>query len=216
MVCVRKNGDSPVIQRFLRNPWGFVPRIHGYEFGFRKSFRYLSVQGIPCHTVMYIPCCYFYSEDESFPVACCMSFIGKLSFMLAFHKHPAFGVCCRNGTFYCSTARCRIIIVLVFDGLLPQLLPFCVHFFSKPFCIDLCCLGYFLFLVLLLVRARLDVCSIHEDHLRVNHPVIQSFVQNVRKDFFGQFFRKPLAERIAHRCKMGDFVQQPIAQKPPV
>ena len=43
MVRIRKYGDSSVIQRFLRNPRGFVPRIHCYEFCFRKSLRYLAV-----------------------------------------------------------------------------------------------------------------------------------------------------------------------------
>ena len=43
VVCIRKNGDPPIIQCFLGNPWGFVPRIHCYEFCFRKSLRYLSI-----------------------------------------------------------------------------------------------------------------------------------------------------------------------------
>ena len=159
---------------------------------------------------MHIPRGHFYSKDESFPITGRMCFIGKLPLMLALYEHSAFRICSRNGTLYCSAARCRII-VLVFDGFLPQLLPFCVHFFSKLFCIDFCCLGYVLLLVLLLVCTCLNVRSIHEDHLGVDHPVIQGFVQDMRKDFFGQFFRKPLAERIAHRCKMGDFVQQSVS-----
>ena len=36
------------------------------------------------------------------------------------------------------------------------------------------------------------------------------------KDFLGQFLRESLAEGIAHRGKMGNFVQQSIAQKPTV
>ena len=71
-------------------------------------------------------------------------------------------------------------------------------------------------LKLLLVCACLNVRPIHEDHLRVDHPVIQGFVQNMRKDFFCQLFRKPFTERIAHRCKMRDFLQQSVPQKPPV
>ena len=164
---------------------------------------------------MYISRCYFNSKDESFPIAGRMCFIGKLTLMLAFHKHTTFWISSRNRAFYSSTARCRVVI-LVFDGFLPQLLPFRVHFFPKLLCINLCCLGDVLLLELLLVCTCLDVRSIHEDYLRVDHPVIQCFVQNMRKNFLCQFFRKPFAERIAYCCEVWDFVQQSISQKPPV
>ena len=60
------------------------------------------------------------------------------------------------------------------------------------------------------------MCPVYEYHAAVHHMVVQRFVQDMLEYLRRQFFRKPPAERVAHRRKMRQLVQQPIAQKPSV
>ena len=117
---------------------------------------------------------------------------------------------------FSSTALAMLLIVLIFNGLLAQLFSFLVDLSAQLPGIYLCHLCNPLLLELFLVGTGLDMGAVNENRARVDHSVIQRFVEDVLEDFSSQFVRKTLAESIAHRRKVRDLIQQSIPQKPAV
>ena len=102
-----------------------------------------------------IPGGYFYSQDKSSFITSRMRFIGKLPLVVSFYEHSAVRICGRYGFIYSilristSLRRTFFVVILVLNGFLAQLLPFCVYFSTKLPRVYLCRLGYLLFLELL-------------------------------------------------------------------
>ena len=168
---------------------------------------------------MHISCCYFHSYHETMSFARCMGFVGKLPLVFSLYEHSALRVCGGYGLLGRSSApsgRGRFFLVFLFYGLLPQLFPLRIHFLPQLLCVYLCGIFHLLLLKLLLVGTGFDVGAVNKNAAGVYHTVIDCLVENMCKDFLGQFLRESLAEGIAHRGKMGNFVQQSIAQKPTV
>ena len=107
-----------------------------------------------------------------------------------------------------------IFVVLIFNGLLAQLFSFHVDLSAQLPGIDLCRFRNLFLLKLFLVRAGFDLGSVNENCAGIQHPVVQCLVENMLKNFAGQFIREALAEGIAHRRKVGNVIQQSIPQKP--
>lgn len=139
-----------------------------------------------------------------------MCFVGKLPFMLPLHKHAAIRIRGGYSLFSACAAWGWIIVAVIFDWRFAQFLSFLIYLLAKLLRVDFGCLCYLLFLVFLLVCAGFDVGSIYEDRAGIYHPVIQRFVQDMLENLTAQFLRKPLAERITHRRKVRDLVQQTI------
>ena len=168
---------------------------------------------------MDIACCYFYTQYESPAVTGSMGFIGKLPLMLTLYKHSAVRIGGGDGLFFRFAALGRlgiIVIVVIFNGLLAQLFALSIDLTAKLSGVDLGCLLHLFLLVLLFVGACLDMGTVNENGAGIDHAVIQCLVKNMLKNLRGQFVRKTLAEGIADRCKVRDFIQQAIAQKPPI
>ena len=104
-----------------------------------------------------------------------------------------------------------VFIILIFNGLLAQLFSFRVDLSAQLPGVDLCCLRNLFLLELFLVGAGFDVGAVNENCAGVQHPVIQCLVEDVLKNLTGQLIWKAFAECIAHRRKVGDMIQQPIA-----
>ena len=203
---IRQNRYLSIIQYLFCNPRCFIAGIHCYKLYF-KFARYFVIYLIPCHTVVNIARCHCYTQYHTVFIAGCMCFIGKLPFVLAFHKHTAFRIGCGHRLFFCSTAFGQVIIVVIFYGLFSKLFPLLIYLLVKLFRVNLCCLCHFLFLVFLLIGTGFDMRSVYKNHAGIYHPVIQSLIQNVLKDLAAQFLRKTLAEGITHRGKMRDIIQ---------
>lgn len=62
-----------------------------------------------------------------------------------------------------------------------------------------------------LVGAGFDVGAVNENCAGVQHSVVQCFVEDVLKYLTGQLIWKAFAECIAHRRKVRNIIQQPIA-----
>ena len=165
---------------------------------------------------MYISCGYLYTQNESISVTCCVCFIGELTFMLPFDEHAAIWICCGNSFRHRSSASTFIIVIMILNRLLSQLFPLCIYFFPKLRFIYFCGFSHLLFLKFLLICASLDMRTVNEYHAGVQYPIVESFVENMLKYFTGQLRWKTVAERIAYRCKMGNSIQQVVAQKPPI
>ena len=168
---------------------------------------------------MDVACCYFHTQYKSSAVTNRMGFIGKLPLMLSFYEHAAVRIGRGYSLFYSSSTGGRlrlIVIAVIFNGFLSQFLPFCVHLSAQLAGVYLCCLLHLFLLVLFLVGAGFDVCTINKHGAGVYHTVIQRFIENMLKDFSSQFIRETLAEGIAHRGKMGNLVQKSISQKPTI
>ena len=168
---------------------------------------------------MDIACGHFHAQNEAVFIAGGMGFVGKLPLMLAFYEHSAVRICGGNGLFLglATLGRLGVIIVIaVLNRLLAQLPAFCIYFFPELSGIDLSRFCHLLLLELLLVGAGLDVGSVDENDAGIDHSVVERLVQDMLEDLTGQLLRKPLAEGIAHRGKVWDFIQQAVAQKPPV
>ena len=181
--------------------------------------RYFVIYLVPRNTVMNIACGHFHAQNEAVFIAGGMGFVGKLPLMLAFYEHSAVRVCGRNGLFLRLAALGRlgiIVIIAVLNRLLAQLPAFCIYFFPELSGIDLSRFCHLLLLVLLLVGAGLDVGSIDKNNTGIDHAVVERLVQDMLEDFTGQIFWESSAEGIAHRGKVWDFIQQTIAQEPPV
>ena len=215
MVRIWEYRYPSVIHGLLRDPRRLVSCVHSHKCHFRESACYLIIKRIPRHTVVYTSRRYLYTQNKPLSVTCRMRFIRKLPLVLSLYKHPAFRVCCRYALF-CCPSRHIVIAVVFFYGLLPQLLPFRIHFFPQLLGVDLGCFGHLLFLVFLFVCVGFDMRSVYEDHARVYHPVVQRLVQDMREYLLRQLCRKPLAEGIAHRCKVRDLFHQSVSQKPPI
>ena len=148
-----------------------------------------------------------------------MGFVGKLPLVLAFYKHSAVRVRGGDGLFLRFAAFGRlgiVVIIFVLNGLLAQLLTLCVDFLPELSRIDLRDLCHPLFLELLFVGTRFDMGSVNKDNTGVYHAVVQCFVQNMLKDLGAQLRWKSSAKGIAHRSKVRNVVQQPVAKEPPI
>ena len=171
---------------------------------------------------MYISCGYLYAQNESMPVTGSMGFVGKLSLMLPFYKHSAVRIRGGYRLFYdilrptTALRRLLVVVVLIFNRLLSQLFTLCIYFSSQLAGINLCCLGNLFLLELLFICAGFDMGSVNEYCTGIQHPVIQRFVEDMLKDFRCQLIWKTLTEGIADCSKMGNCIQQTVAQKPAV
>ena len=76
--------------------------------------------------------------------------------------------------------------------------PFLVDLFAQLAGIDLRCLCHLFLLKLFLVGTGLDMGAVNENRARVDHSVIQGFVEDVLENFSSQFVRKTLAESMPH------------------
>ena len=161
---------------------------------------------------------YLYAQDETSFVTSRMRFVGKLPFMLAFCEYSAVRVCGGNGFLYCfsSAALGMILVVLIFNGLFAQLFSFLVDLLAQLPGVDLCRLCDLFFPELFLVGAGLNMGAVNKNRAGVQHSVVQRFVENVLEYLTGQLIRETLAEGVAHRCKVWNLIQQPIAQKPAI
>ena len=181
--------------------------------------RYFVIYLVPRNTVVDIACGHFHTQNKAVPVTGGVGFVGKLPLMLTLYEHSAVRISGGHGLFPGLPTLGRlgiIVIIAVLNGLLPQLLPFGVHFFPELSGIDLGSFRNLLLLELFLVGTGLDVGSVDEYDTGIHHPVVQCLVQDMLEDLTGQFLREPLAEGIAHRGEVRDLVQQTIAQEPPV
>ena len=162
---IGQNRGPFVIKGLLCDPGSLVGCIHRYELHFFVPRRHCVVYRIPRNTVVDIARRHFHAQNKVVLIAGSMGFVGKLPFMLPFYEHSAVRIGGRNGLFLRFAALGRlgiVVIVAVLNGLLPQLLSLCVHFFPKYSGIDLCRFCNLLFLELLLVSAGLDVRSVNE------------------------------------------------------
>ena len=111
----------------------------------------------------------------------------------------------------CEPPPPLIFVVIVFYGLLAQLFSFRVDLSAQLPGVDLCCLRNLFLLELFLVGAGFDMGAVNENCAGVQHSVVQCFVENMLKYLTGQLIREALAECIAHRRKVRNMIQQPIA-----
>ena len=84
---------------------------------------------------------------------------------------------------------------------------FLVDLSAQLFGIDLCRFRNLFLLILLLVGSGLDMGAVNENCVRIDHTVIERFVENMLENLTGQLVRKALAEGIAHRRKVGNPIQ---------
>ena len=167
---------------------------------------------------MHISGGYFNAQNKSPLVAGCVRFVSELSLMLSLYEHSAVRVRDGNRLFYrfSSSALGMIFVVLVFNGLLAQLFSFLVDLSAQLSGIDLCRLCNLFLPELFLVGTGLDMGAVNENRARVDHSVIERFVKNMLKNLAAQLVRKALAEGVAHRRKVRNLIEQPIAQKPAI
>ena len=158
---------------------------------------------------------HFHAQNKPSLVTGCVRFVSKLPLMLSFYEHSAVRVCGGNRLFY-RFSSAALGMILIFNGLLTQLFPFLVDLSAQLSGIDLRRLRDLFLPVLFLVGTGLDMSAVNENHARVDHSVIERFVENVLENFTAQLVRETLAKGIAHRCKVRNLIQQAIAQKPAI
>ena len=81
------SGKYPFISKYLLTNMGcLVGTVCNYGFYFRKTLRYLVIYFVKSYTVMDIARCYYYFHHKTILVTGCVSFIGKLPFVIPFYK----------------------------------------------------------------------------------------------------------------------------------